>query len=87
METDNFHREAIKMVLEAAGRGAFEVGNDTERDLFFKDMKEIVAVGREKLTKIELDYILSDMIQLTQKSIIYNQTTSIWIILKNFFLN
>ena len=72
METNNFHREAVKMVLEATGRRAFNNENNVERDLFNQDLQEIIEVGREKIDKADLDWILGDLRYITQKAIFFN---------------
>lgn len=60
MEINKFHKEALQITLEAKARKAFECHYNAERDLFEKDVQEIIEFGRQRFARKELDWILDD---------------------------
>jgi len=70
MEINKFHKEALQITLEAKARGAFGCQYSAERDLFEKDIMEIIEVGKEEIDKKDLEWVLDDCRFLVSQSLI-----------------
>ena len=61
-EINKIHLACIEMAIEASQRGGFEkLEWNAEKELFVRDVKEIIQHCRGRITEKEMSFILDDM--------------------------
>ena len=60
IETAKYHREALKICLESKEREAFTDKWSVEKELWIKDIREIILEMRKHLEETDIKIILND---------------------------
>ena len=67
---NNLHKEVLNMCIEAKERGCFKPEWNPEKDLWIKDIQEIIVELHKHLEKKDIAWILADCRYIADTSMI-----------------